>query len=481
MSGANVVVSVCLAGIIVVMVNHLAHWRYGRWNISSHGLFALSGKTKNLVSQLEGEINVVVFFRRSHERFDDVRNLLKEYRYAADRNPKLQLEIEFVDPDRDLARTRELAQVYDVHAANLVVFESGGRRKYVESKDIVHYDVTLSGTRAIKRYTGFRGEQAFTSAIQSVVQTQRPVVYFLGGHGERDISDFSRHSGYSNLARTMRRDNMVVKPLRLTGRDGVPADAAAVVIAGPDKRLSTLETDLLAVYLNDNGRLFVLLDPAVETGLEALLGEWGVSLGPGVAVGLTLTGRELVVSDYGDHPITRSLREAHTMFYMPRAVEPQDTPVGRQPGQVDRPRATSLAANTKDGWLEMDLAQSPPRFDAGVDRRGPISVAVAVERGPVSGLEVEISPTRMVVLGDSYFVSNAALRTGVGGNIDFFMSSLNWLLERETLMGISPRVPGELRLDMNRRRLRLAMLVIVGGAPLLAALIGIAIWVRRRQ
>ena len=108
-------------------------------------------------------------------------------------------------------------------------------------------------------------------------------------------------------------------------------------------------------------------------------------------------------------------------------------------------------------------------------------MAVAVERGPVSGLEVEISPTRMVVLGDSYFVSNAALRTGVGGNIDFFMSSLNWLLERETLMGISPRVPGELRLDMNRRRLRLAMLVIVGGAPLLAALIGIAIWVRRRQ
>jgi ABC-type uncharacterized transport system involved in gliding motility auxiliary subunit len=251
-------------------------------------------------------------------------------------------------------------------------------------------------------------------------------------------------------------------------------------VAGADRKLSRIEVDLVSEYLDRNGRVFMLTDPATTTGLEGVLSDWGVTLSKGVVVGLTLTGRELFVSEYGDHPITSRLKQVTTMFYMPRAVGPAASSSNGADAVADKPKVTVLAANTKSGWEERDLDQTPPAFDEGVDQPGPVPIAVAVEKGPPSGIDVEIRPTRMVVVGDSDFVSNGALRGGVGGNIDFFMSAVNWLIEREALMGISPKVPGVLRLDMDRFQLRTAFLVIVFGMPAAAAVVGIMIWSRRR-
>jgi ABC-type uncharacterized transport system involved in gliding motility auxiliary subunit len=281
----------------------------------------------------------------------------------------------------------------------------------------------------------------------------------------------------------MQRDNMEVRPLLLSASHGVPEDCSAIVIAGPDRRIPNAEIDMIADYLAKNGRLFVLIDPATTTGLDKLLAAWGVRLSKGVVIDLaqTLTGREVVVTSYGDHPVTRSINDVATMFYMPRAV---DAISGRslvEEAAADEPRVYVLATTTDKGWVEMNLNENPPRQDPKVDRAGPVSIAVAVEKGPVSGLEVEIKPTRIVVVGDSLFVSNEALKKAAfGANKDFFMSAMNWLVEREALMGIAPREPGELRLDMTRAELRMLLLIAVAGVPGIVAIAGICVWIRRR-
>jgi hypothetical protein len=62
-----------------------------------------------------------------------------------------------------------------------------------------------------------------------------------------------------------------------------------LVAAGPDRRFSRAETDILSEYLNRNGRLLALIDAGTDTGLEELLHDWGVRLGSDTAVGMTLT------------------------------------------------------------------------------------------------------------------------------------------------------------------------------------------------
>ena len=489
-TGVNVCVAVALAGTLMVMINYLAY-RHGpvRIDLNDEGFFSLSGKTEGLIKGLEHDVHVVVFFQQNHYMFDSVRHLIKEYEYESARNGNGHLSVEFVDPNRDLARTRELKQSYKVEQSDMVVFECEGRRKYVDVADIVEVtkevdiEKALAGNkRAMKRKTFFRGETVFSSAIENVVQAARPVIYFLTGHGERAIDDYGKQVSYSSIARLIKHDEMEVKSLNLAEQRQIPADCTALVIAGADRKLSSSEVDVISGFLDKNGRLFVLMDPATITGLEGLLESWGVKLRRDVVVGgLTLTGRELVITDYGEHPITRHFSRINTMFYMPRSVEPLYGRSAAAKVQADKPSVTVLASTSKDGWAEYNLNASPARFDEGVDRPGPIPVAAAVERGAVSGIDVELKPTRIVVIGDSYFVSNGALKSGIGGNADLFMSSLNWLVERESLMSIAPKMPDMIDLGLTQGQMRNVSFVVILLVPGIVALLGTGVWFTRRN
>jgi len=487
LTGVQVLFSTGLAALLVVMLNFLA-FKYANlhWDVSSRKVYSLSAKTVRMLADLEGRARIVAFIEQGDTLYDEIRFLLKEYDRAASRVAAFDLQVDVIDPDRDLALADELARAFDVDKPGVVVFEAGERRKYIETDSIVDYERSVDYEALMKgepsvtrRRTGFRGEQVFSSALLSVAELETPVVYFLAGHGEHAVDDYTEQAGYSGIARIMRRDNMDIRPLLMAEHGGVPEDCAAVVVAGPDRRLSRAEVDAFSDYLEKNGRLLVLSDAGTETGIEDLLRAWDVRLGADVVAGLTLTGRELFVNDYGEHPITARFKGVTTMFYRPRSVEPASG--GSEVSAADKPKARVLARSSDRGWSDADIEQMPPRFDPGPDRAGPIGVAVAVEKGSISGIDVELRPTRLVVVGDADFVSNGALRRGVGGNVDFFMGAVNWLLERESLLGISPKAPGVLQLDMDSRQLRLALLSMLFGVPALVTVVGLCAWNSRRR
>jgi ABC-type uncharacterized transport system involved in gliding motility auxiliary subunit len=205
-----------------------------------------------------------------------------------------------------------------------------------------------------------------------------------------------------------------------------------------------------------------------------------VKLAEDVVVGPSLSGRDLIINEYGGHPAVKKLEDLTTMFFMPRSVEPMEGSSADTVTASDKARASVLAFTTP-GWAEMNLNENPARFHEGVDRKGPVSVAVAVEKGAIGGIDVEIKPTRIVVIGDSYFVSNGTLEKAVGGNVDLLMSCVSWLLERESLMAVSAKSPYELRLDMDAKQLRLMTFAIVGILPGIMGLMGLVVWLRRRS
>jgi ABC-type uncharacterized transport system involved in gliding motility auxiliary subunit len=221
----------------------------------------------------------------------------------------------------------------------------------------------------------------------------------------------------------------------------------------------------------------LMTDPATTTGLEGLLARWELKLSQDVVVdpSLTHTGTELVVTRYGEHDIAKGLAGVQTAFYMPRSIQPVATPHAS-----DKPKVTVLVANSEKGWAEMDLSQSPAQFDPEVDRRGPIPVAVVVERGSADDIELGVKPSCMVVVGDSSFVSNGWLQRG-HGNESFFMCALNWLVEREALIAVGPKPTQVLELDMNRDQIRTALLTVVFAIPGAVAVLGALVWARRRR
>ena len=69
---------------------------------------------------------------------------------------------------------------------------------------------------------------------------------------------------------------------------------------------------------------------------------------------------------------------------------------------------------------------------------------------------------------------------GLGANLDFFINSLNWLLEREALIGIASRSPLILQLGLNEQQSQSMILKLVLGLPAVVAVIGLMVWWRRR-
>lgn len=467
----NTGAALLLALAVTLMVNYLSFRHYYRADWSRTQLYNLSSKTTGLLGSLEKPVEVTVFFQPGNVLYEDIHNLLREYRFHSSR-----LNIHWIDPDRDLAQTEEMAVKYQVTEPNVVVFDCEGRSKYVRVDEIASID----GSSGVERIKSFKGEQAFSSAIQAVVQETVPSVYFLTGHGEREITDFDRRNGFSGAAQLIERDNVKVQPLLLSTVKQIPADCGALIIAGASQSMSKSEADLISVWLRRSGRLMILADAGQTSGLEKLLQEWGVRLHNDVVIDpdRTLTGREVFVAAYNRHPITAKLGTTAAIFHMPRSVEPDLT----QPKttSADRPQVTPLALSSKNSWAETQPDQVPAKYDKGTDDLpGPVSMAVAVEKGDTAGLlDMQIRPARLVVFGDSGFVSNSGL---TGGDTSLFMNSLNWLLDREQLMAIAPKEVDDTRLKLSREKVRTLFWSTVGAVPALAALLGTVLWMRRRK
>jgi len=464
----NLLALVLLGLALFAMINYLSSRHYARMHWRRDLLGQLSGKSIHLLDSITEDIHIVALLRPSHEAYRDVMTLLPEYAAQAS-----TVSVEIVDPDRDLARTEQLARQYQLGESECVVFAIGGRHQTVSATDLIEYGYPAADIERPRR--AFRGEQLFSSAIYSLTQGTRPAVFFIQGHGERSPSDFDRHAGYSRIAARLRDENLDVEILNLGESRTIPSRCALMIIAGPTREFAPFEIALIRNYLDRKGRLLLLLDARTETGLEPLLSTWGVLIGEDVVTdeSHTLSGRELYLSTYPEHPITTPLQNLSSVFYLPRSIRPRPSR-----GGGDKPIVSELVTSTANGWAEFDPDDASPHFNPQVDIPGPVPIAVAIERGPVPGVRVQIRPTRLVVIGDSGFVSNGGL---MGANADLFLNAVNWLLGRGELLAISPPVSDELHLVMDARQLRQLFWTVVVLLPGLVALTGSWVAWRRRR
>jgi ABC-type uncharacterized transport system involved in gliding motility auxiliary subunit len=87
--------------------------------------------------------------------------------------------------------------------------------------------------------------------------------------------------------------------------------------------------------------------------------------------------------------------------------------------------------------------------------------------------------TRLVVFGSSQFANNQYSR--FGGNLDLFLNSVSWALEDESLISIRSKddETGKIELSQNEGILIFWLSVVI--IPILIAIFGIVIWMRRKK
>jgi ABC-type uncharacterized transport system involved in gliding motility auxiliary subunit len=458
--GAIATVSVIVFLAIIVAVNYLSARQNKRWDLTSNQQNSLSEQTIKVLQGLDAPVKFTVFDKQTE--LEGFRGRLDAYGYESK-----QVSVDYIDPD-----TRPIvAKEFDIQQYGTVVIDYKGRRERVTSNS----------------------EQDLTNGLIKAVSGKERSVYFLQGHGEKDPVRTER-DGYSAVADALKRDNFKVDKLVLAQQKDVPADATAVIIAGPTSDLLPEELDALKRYLSKAGKLMVLTDPAIAKGgpglpnVESLLKDWGIELGNNVVVDISGATNEpsiAVAAGYPTHPITDRFATL-TIYPLARSVDPVSGGVN---GHVAQP----VVQTSERSWAESDLATVTS--DKGVamepdkgDKAGPVTIGAAVSApseapAPAAG---EAAPaadapkpeTRVVVFGDSDFPSNAY--GGVAGNPNLFANAVNWLAQQENLISIRPKQAGDRRVTMTARQQTMVFLTSIFLMPAIVFGAGVYTWWRRR-
>ncbi len=455
--------TVSIVGILVAIgifaaVNYLGVRQTKRWDLTENQAYSLSEQTIKILQQLDSPVQFTVYDQetnlgRFRERFDT-------YRYESS-----NVQVEYVDPDRQPARAKQA----EITAYGTVVATYKGREQRLTSTE----------------------EQDVTNALIKLVSGQEKKVYFTQGHGERDTTSADRLSGYNGISQALTRDNFAVAPLPLIQQKEVPADATVVVIAGPTTDFLQPEIDALKSYVAKGGKVLALIDPPAPGAADlpavlAFLKEWSIEPGNDVVVDASGIGQLFggdatvpVVVSYPPHSITEAFR-VMTAFPHARSFKPVE-------GGTKSPQP--LLETSQQSWAETDLkslAEGKVEFNEGADRRGPITLGMAVsapatETPPAAGNASPDAPkpeSRIVAIGDADFAGNNAL--GIQGNQDLFLNTINWLAQQENLIAIRPRDARDRRLTLTADQLQRIFLLTIFIVPGLVFASGVYVWWKRR-
>jgi ABC-type uncharacterized transport system involved in gliding motility auxiliary subunit len=413
-----------------------------QWDLTSNQQFSLSPQAVQILSKLDRDIELVYFNRR--DQFAGLSDLLEQFR-----NQSRRLQIRYVDPDREPS----LAQGYNVKEYGVVVVAAGERTE--QAKGVREEDILNSIIRVLKEGT--------------------KTIYFLQGHGEREM-DSTERLGYSEAKKALEEGNYKVETLSLLVEKPQVPLAGVLVIAGPQKELLDSELDAIKQYMLMGGRVFLLITPFTPPKLAKLFSEFGADISNNLVVDVSGIGRlfgtdELMplALQYDDHTITKDMANIATLFPFANAVQAS---VGFLPGAEFQ----MLAKTTANSWATKDVRSREVSFREGQDIKGPLALAGAgIFHDPSAPAAIE---TRYVVAGSADFISNAIL--GFNGNRDLFLNMMAWLSSDEDLISIRPRDPEERPVELTPTQLRLIFYLSLVVVPLAVVAGGLGVWWRRR-
>lgn len=444
--GSNAVV-MCLAFIgILACLNFIALKNNWEYDLTESGLFTLSDQTVQVLSDLKQPVQIFGFFRASDPALNRARDFLERY---SQHTPYISYEFHDANIEPGLAARLGLTNY------GALVFVSGDNR----------YEVTRID------------EQGLTSGLIRVTRGQPRKIYFVTGHGEHRIDD-GGPEGYGAVKEALENENYEVNSLNLASLpNGIPADATALIVAGPDHELLDTEAGLVLDWMKQGGKLMILTDPLKPVPLPTLLESYSLSVDNDIVIedvnhALVTVGPDGLVPqivapliiEYPYHEITGDLNGFQSFYPYARSIDiTAPSTVGRQ--------ISAILTTSPKSWAETDLSAAEPDYTKGVDYRGPFHLGVTVE-------DFE-AKTRLVIFGTAGFVTNQNVSPQMA-NLDVFLNAVDWLTEEDELISIRSRPPANRRVFLTPMQLNLTLFTSLVIIPLAVFGTGIAVWWKRR-
>jgi len=433
--------------VLLVCLNYLAALHNKSWDVTQEKLNSLSSESTTVMDNLKDDIDVKVFTKgpqapEEKQKVKQALNMFSEY------SP--HIKVRYLNPYIDNeAAMKYLNDLPDRETQNtFVFFEHGARKVRAESP----FD-----------------EAAITSALIKVTRSGESKIYFLTGHGEKDI-DMDGDQGLKDFARSLGESSFKVESWNLIDKKEMPKDAAAVAIVGPSVSYLDSELKWLREYAENGGHLFIALDPGQHTNLAAFVKSLGVEFENNYVVTVTPVvggGPALILGRLFDKAseITRNfaIGANYSLFYLASELKP--APDKSPSIDVKELVKTDQSTFTVDD-LRKPIGGKPDLKSV---------VLAAQSKGKID--DKAPKEFQAVVFGDSDFIANHSLMVGV--NRDLGLNSFALLADQKDLLSIRPKLPkGTMVLLTGFARLGIVILGMF--LPIALLITSGVIWFRRR-
>jgi ABC-type uncharacterized transport system involved in gliding motility auxiliary subunit len=321
---------------------------------------------------------------------------------------------------------------------------------------------------------GDTSEQAVTNAILKVTRDKLKTVCFSEGHGEKALSD-TQSTGYSIVEQRLKDENYQIKTVLLAREQQVPSECAELVVAGPKQSVTPPEAAMIGKYLDGGGKALLLLDPETDPQLGDVLKSWNIQASDNVVLDVSGVGQLVgagpeapLITEYGSHTITKDFGRTMSVFPLARAI--------KVTGGAGAANVTPLLTTSENSFAKDKITPGQQiKIEPDKDQKGPLTLGAAASKSVEGKKEA-----RLVVIGDSDFAMNGAIRVQSFRNSDLFLNSVNWLAEDEDLISIRPKSATNRSVTMTESQQRTFLLLSAALMPLAVIGSGIYIWWKRR-
>jgi ABC-type uncharacterized transport system involved in gliding motility auxiliary subunit len=431
------------AGVVGYLSSRYAH----ETDWTANGRTSLSAESRAVLAKLAAPVQITSYANPQGDLRQTVAGFLHRYQVV-----KSDISLQFVDPQLDPAKMRELGIT-------------------VDGTLILHY-------KNREQRLDELSERSFTNALERLVRGSDRIVAFVTGDGERR-ADGQANADLGTFMGQLEGRGMRAVPLNFAQVSAVPEHTDLVVLASPELALPPGAVHALVDYVQGGGNLLWLVEPTNDDlGLKPLADTLGVHVLPGVlvdgsgsALGLH-DPRQIALGDYPPQAITRG--------FVMTTLFPQVSALA-QMGQAKWAVKPFLRSSAQS-WTEFqpidNTKQSDIRFDAAAgELKGPLDFGFALSRLSPSP---DKSEQRAVVIGDGDFLSNTFL--GNGGNRALGERVFDWLLGDDKLVDLPPRGAPDRLLQISQIELNAVSFGFLVALPLLLLLIGgFIVWRRRRR
>ncbi len=418
-------------------------WTAGQRNTITQGSI-------NLLQKMNDPVLVNVYIQDDATIKTAVEEILSRYK-----REKNNFNFKIINPDIDI----ELAQLDKVTRYGQIVIKYQGRSEIISS---------LS-------------EGTISSALQRLSYSNDRSLVFIDGHGERKPSG-DENANYSQFTAKLAAKGIVSSSHHLL-KAVLPDNTNILVIASPTKLILKGELQHIKKHIEQGGNLLWMMDPESSSnklyGLNKLAQLLNIKFTDGIIVDNNINLRKTLgiqnpamipVLDYHSHAITKNI-DYNTLFPISRGIEV----TGDSEWQ-----STVIAQSLAQSWSESKDLTGDLVFDSkSGDIAGPLAIVVALER-TLSGTETtEKASQRIIITGDSDFLSNSYI--GVGANLTLGLNIIDWLSGDDDLIAIETKSAPDTKLQLDDTEL-----IIIGFGffivlPAILLLTGMIIWFRRRK